>query len=72
MLISPFDTLKELSLMIERSDFTDCFFSSVHASNYFNVKGRLPHEKARLLRELEAILAKQDPKLLRPEFLRGL
>ena len=71
-LISPFDTLKELRLMIERSDFTDCFFSSVHASNYFNLKGRLPHEKARLLRELEAILAKQDPKLLRPEFLRGL
>jgi radical SAM superfamily enzyme YgiQ (UPF0313 family) len=71
-LITPFDSLKELKLIVENSEFTDCFFSSMHASNYYAVRGRLPQEKSRMLAELERILAKEDPRLLRPEYLRGL
>jgi len=71
-LITPFDSLKELKMIVENADFTDCFFSSMHASNYYSVRGKLPQDKLRMLRELEAILAKRDPALLRPEFLRGL
>ncbi len=71
-LITPFDSLKELKMIVENADFTDCFFSSMHASNYYSVRGKLPQDKSRMLRELEAILAKRDPALLRPEFLRGL
>jgi radical SAM superfamily enzyme YgiQ (UPF0313 family) len=71
-LITPFDSLRELKMIIENSDFTDCFFSSMHASNYYSVRGRLPQDKSRMLRELEDILTKRDPELLRPEFLRGL
>ena len=71
-LISPSRSLEELRTIIENSNFTDCFFSSMHASNYFSIRGRLPGDKSRMLRELEGILSKGDPSLLRPEFLRGL
>jgi radical SAM superfamily enzyme YgiQ (UPF0313 family) len=71
-LISPFEFLGELRAIVENSDFTDCFFSSMHASNYLSVRGELPEDKARLLAEIERVLATQDPSLLRPEYLRGL
>jgi len=70
--IPPFQSLEELKTIIENSSFTDCFFSSMHASNYLSVRGRLPQDKERLLTELETVLARKDPSLLRPEFLRGL
>ena len=71
-LLSPFESLEELKTIIENSRFTDCFFSSMHASNYFALRGRLPYERERILRELDEILAKRDPSLLRPDFMRGL
>jgi radical SAM superfamily enzyme YgiQ (UPF0313 family) len=70
--LSPFQSLEELKLIIENSNFTDCFFSSMHASNYLPVRGKLPQDRERMLRDLEAVLAARDPSLLRPEFLRGL
>jgi radical SAM superfamily enzyme YgiQ (UPF0313 family) len=70
--LSPFQSLEELKLIIEKSNFTDCFFSSMHASNYLSVRGKLPRDKERMLREIEKVLAARDPSLLRPEFLRGL
>jgi radical SAM superfamily enzyme YgiQ (UPF0313 family) len=70
--ISPFQSLEELKLIIENSNFTDCFFSSMHASNYLSIRGKLPRDKERMLREIEKVLASRDPSLLRPEFLRGL
>lgn len=70
--ISPFRSLEELRIIIENSNLTDCFFSSMHASNYISVRGKLPQDKERMLRELETVLAIKDPSLLRPEFLRGL
>ena len=70
--ISPFQSLEELRVIIENCNFTDCFFSSMHASNYLSVRGRMPHDKERMLRALEGVLSKRDPSELRPEFLRGL
>jgi len=70
--ITPFESLEELKGIIENSSFTDCFFSSMHASNYLSIRGRLPQDKERMLKELERVLSKKDPSLLRPEFLRGL
>ena len=70
--ITPFESLEELKGLVENSSFTDCFFSSMHASNYLSVRGRLPQDKGRMLKELERVLSKKDPSLLRPEFLRGL
>ncbi len=70
--ISPFQSLEELRVIIENSSFTSCFFSSMHASNYLSVRGRLPQDKRRMLEKLEYVLAKEDNSLLRPEFMRGL
>jgi radical SAM superfamily enzyme YgiQ (UPF0313 family) len=70
--ITPFRSLEELKIIIENSSFTDCFFSSMHASNYISVRGNLPRDKKKMLRDLEAVLAVKDPSLLKPEFLRGL
>ena len=71
-LISPFESLKELMIIMKNSSFTNCFFSSMHASNYLSVRGRLPQDKQRMIGQLENVLEKRDPSLLRPEFMRGL
>lgn len=71
-LISPFDSLRELKLIIENATFTNCFFSSMHASNYLSVRGTLPRDKANMLKSLEQVLKRGDPGQLRPEFMRGL
>ena len=70
--IAPFRSLEELKIIIDNSRFSDCFFSSMHASNYISVRGKLPQNKERMLEEVERTLAIRDPSLLRPEFLRGL
>jgi radical SAM superfamily enzyme YgiQ (UPF0313 family) len=70
--ISPFRSLEELKLIVENANFSNCFFSSMHASNYFSIRGTLPHDKETMLRQLSRILARRDASLLRPEFLRGL
>ena len=70
--ISPFQSLEELKIIIENSHFTNCFFSSMHASNYLSVRGQLPQEKQRMIKELEYVLTRREPSLLRPEFMRGL
>lgn len=70
--ISPFQSLEELKSIIDNSSFTNCFFSSMHASNYLSVRGRLPQDRRKMLGQIEALLATRDPSLLRPEFLRGL
>lgn len=70
--LSPFQSLEELKSIIENSHFTNCFFSSMHASNYLSIRGRLPQDRDRMLRQLQVVLEARDPALLRPEFLRGL
>jgi radical SAM superfamily enzyme YgiQ (UPF0313 family) len=70
--LSPFKSLEELKSIAENSSFTDCFFSSMHASNYLAVRGKLPQDRERMLKQLTKVLATRDPSLLRPEFLRGL
>jgi radical SAM superfamily enzyme YgiQ (UPF0313 family) len=71
-LIDPFRSLEELKIILENSSFTNCFFSSMHASNYLSVRGTLPQDKAKMLSQLDRALQARDSKQLRPEFLRGL
>jgi radical SAM superfamily enzyme YgiQ (UPF0313 family) len=71
-LITPFTSLQELKTMVQESRFTNCFFSSMHASNYFAIRGTLPGDKVKMISQLDNILEKKNPALLRPEFLRGL
>ncbi|MFO7569010.1 MAG: radical SAM protein [Smithellaceae bacterium] len=71
-LITPFDSLKELKSLVENATFTNCFFSSMHASNYFAIRGKMPEDRDKLLGQLNALLSRKDARLLRPEFMRGL
>ncbi len=71
-MISPFQSLEELRIIVTNARFTNCFFSSMHASNYLSVRGHLPKERDRMLKQLDTVLSKQDKSLLRPEYLRGL
>ncbi|MCK7505512.1 MAG: radical SAM protein [Desulfobacterales bacterium] len=71
-LITPFDSLRELKGLVEKSTFSNCFFSSMHASNYFAIRGTMPRDKDKLLKQLNALLSREDPRLLRPEFMRGM
>ncbi len=71
-LISPFQSLVELKLIIENSDFTNCFFTSNHASNYLPIRARLPEQKAELVKLIDEVLARKDSSQLRPEFIRAL
>jgi radical SAM superfamily enzyme YgiQ (UPF0313 family) len=70
-LISPFQSLEELRLIIQNSGFTNCFFTANHASNYLPIKARLPERKAEMLKLIEEVLAKRDMSRLRPEFVRA-
>ena len=70
--LSPFQSLDELRLIIDNASFSDCFLSSMHASNYLSIRGRLPQDREKMLGQLQGILAEKDPSRLRPEFLRGL
>ena len=71
-LISPFQSLEELRLIIQNSNFTNCFFTANHASNYLPIKMRLPEQKAEVLKLIDDVLAKRDMSQLRPEFTRAL
>jgi radical SAM superfamily enzyme YgiQ (UPF0313 family) len=71
-LITPFQSLQELATLVERSAFSRCFFSSMHASNYFSIRGVLPADKDQVVAQLQHVLSRRDPSLLRPEYLRGL
>jgi radical SAM superfamily enzyme YgiQ (UPF0313 family) len=67
-----FRCLEELAVVIERSDFTYCYFTSNHASNYLPVKARLPAEKQKTVNMIYGVITKRSVEHLRPEYLRGL
>jgi radical SAM superfamily enzyme YgiQ (UPF0313 family) len=70
--VSKFESLMELRTIIAEANFTSCFFSSMHASNYISVRGTLPGDKERMLSQIDRVLDSKDPALLRPDYLRGL
>ncbi len=71
-LISPFQSLSELKLIIENSTFTNCFFTANHASNYLPIRARLPEQKAEVIKLIDDVLVSKDMSRLRPEFIRAL
>ena len=67
-----FGFIRELYLMIAKSYFTDCYFTSNHASNYLSIKARLPREKEKILKMIDSVIHEKDVSQIRPEYLRGL
>lgn len=67
-----FGFIRELYLMIEKSNFTHCYFTANHASNYLSIKARLPREKEKILKMIGSVIHEKDVSQIRPEYLRGL
>ena len=67
-----FGFIRELYLMIEKSNFTHCYFTSNHASNYLSIKANLPREKEKILKTIGSVIHEKDVSQIRPEYLRGL
>jgi len=67
-----FGFIRELYIMIDKSDFTNCLFTSNHASNYLPVKAYLPREKEKILQMIGSVINDKDSSRIRPEHLRGL
>jgi radical SAM superfamily enzyme YgiQ (UPF0313 family) len=64
--------IRELYLMIAHANFTDCYFTSNHASNYLPIKARLPVQKENILEMIGSVIEENDLSRMRPEYLRGL
>jgi len=67
-----FGFIRELNLIIENSNFTNCYFTSNHASNYLPIKASLPRQKESVLKLISTVINDKDMKRIRPEYLRGL
>jgi len=67
-----FGYLTELSMIISHADFTDCFFTANHASNYLPIRARLPQDKEHVIELINRIISGADKSMLRPEHLRAL
>ena len=68
----PLEMLREIELMIEPLELSNCVFRCNHASNYLPLKGTLPGDKQKLLETLRTVTRSGDTRYLRPEYLRGL
>ena len=69
---SPFQLLEELGTIIASSNFSQCYFTANHASNYLPLKARLPRDKEVVVDLIRQVVSSGDKSRLRPEFLRGL
>ena len=67
-----FGFIRELYLIIANSNFTNCYFTSNHASNYLPIKAYLPRQKENVLQLIGSVIDEKDMKQIRPEYLRGL
>ena len=67
-----FGFLEELGTIIANSNFTDCFFTSNHASNYLPIRARMPKEKDETVKLIHSVIQSGNHKILRPEFMRAL
>ncbi len=70
--MSPMEILKELKLLVEGLDLSNCVFRTNHASNYLPIRGTLNSDKEAILRVLSDTINDDDTSKLRPGYLRGL
>ena len=66
------DILRELKLLVEGLELSNCVFRTNHASNYLPIRGTLNADKEAILRVLSDTIGSDDTSQLRPGYLRGL
>jgi radical SAM superfamily enzyme len=70
--MSPMGILKELRILVENLELSNCVFRTNHASNYLPISGTMNEDKQALLEVLNETINKEDTSILRPGYLRGL
>ncbi|MDD3705151.1 MAG: radical SAM protein [Clostridiaceae bacterium] len=55
-LLSTEEVALETQMLIQNLELRNCVFRSNHASNYFSLEGTLPHDKSKLLKQLDVVL----------------
>ena len=69
---TPFETLLETRELVRQIELSGLHYTSNHASNYLPIKCTLKEDRDKVLAELDDIIAREDPSLLRPDRYRGL
>ncbi len=70
--MDPWDILKELKILVERLQLSNCVFRTNHASNYLPIRGTLNNDKETILKVLNETIDSKVTSSLRPGYLRGL
>jgi len=70
--MSPMDILKELKILVEYLELSNCVFRTNHASNYLPIRGVMNKDKETILEILTQTIDNEDTSNLRPGYLRGL
>ena len=70
--MSPMEILKELKILVEGLELSNCVFRTNHASNYLPIRGTLNADKDAILKVLSDTLTNEDTSKFRPGYLRGL
>ncbi|EGW38943.1 radical SAM protein [Desulfosporosinus sp. OT] len=71
-LLTPFECLTEIQILLEQLRVTHCVFRSNHASNYLPLRATLPDQRDELLKTLDNVIRNHAIDQLRPEGWRGL
>ncbi|MHA1361588.1 MAG: radical SAM protein [Candidatus Freyarchaeota archaeon] len=66
------EILREMRLLVENLELTNCVFRSNHASNYLPLGGTLPQDKKAILEVIDLALKNSRKVPLRPEEFRRL
>ena len=69
---TPFETLLETRELVRQIELSGLHYTSNHASNYLPIKCTLKEDRDRIIAELDEIIRKEDPSVLRPDIYRGL
>jgi radical SAM superfamily enzyme YgiQ (UPF0313 family) len=70
--LDPLELTRELREFVAGLELTGSIFRSNHASNFLPLAGTLPKDKARILAELDAVLADPERARFVPDWMRGL
>ena len=70
--MKPMEILRELRMLVENLELSNCIFRTNHASNYLPIRGVLNQDKDEILEILDETISKEDTSGLRPRHLRGL
>ncbi|MGF7183975.1 radical SAM superfamily enzyme YgiQ (UPF0313 family) [Desulfitispora alkaliphila] len=69
-LLEPHEVARETKMLLEHLEVSNCVFRSNHASNYLDLRGTLPHDKQKLMDQIDRVLTGEG--IYKPEWLRGL